>query len=81
MAAEVDEDVDEMEDRGRIRGGPEPLGLGIRMVCWVDEGEDDDDGGRSSLTLFIAADVQSKGIHTNLLRRRKEDKKSKCLQY
>lgn len=55
MAADVDDEV-VMEDNGRIYVGPDPLGLGIKTVCWVDE-VDDDVGGNSSLILFTVDGV------------------------
>lgn len=54
MAAE-DED-DEMEDNGKINVGPDPLGLGIRTVCWVAD-DDDDVAGSSNLILFTVDGV------------------------
>lgn len=59
IAADVGEDEDDVmedPDKGRMRGGPDPLGLGMRMDCCVPE-EDDDGGGSSSLMLFTVVGV------------------------
>ena len=51
IAADVAEDEEADPDSGRIKGGPDPLGFGMRMVCCPPE-EEDDDGGSNNLMLF-----------------------------
>lgn len=52
IAADVDDD--EMEDNGKMIGGPDPFGLGIKIVCWVE----DEDGGNSSFILLTVAEEE-----------------------
>lgn len=47
-----------MEDSGKMKVGPDPLGLGIKTVCWVADDDDDDDvAGSSNLILFTVDGV------------------------